>query len=67
MLVLVTGAKGQLGRDIIGEFTKQGIDYIAIDREELDIVDEKACESYFKDLSALKSAQARSAMPCTPA
>lgn len=58
MLVLVTGARGQLGTDIIKEFTKQGIDYIAIDREELDIVDEKACETYFKDLSASKKVDA---------
>ena len=43
MRVLVTGAKGQLGYDVLKELKKRGITGIATDVEEMDITDEAAC------------------------
>ncbi len=43
MRVLVTGAKGQLGTDLMNELKKQGLEGIGVDIEEMDITDEKAC------------------------
>ncbi len=37
MRVLVTGAKGQLGSDVITELTKRGMESVAVDIEEMDI------------------------------
>ncbi|HBF10780.1 MAG TPA: NAD(P)-dependent oxidoreductase, partial [Thermotoga neapolitana] len=37
MLVLITGANGQLGRAFQELFKEQGIDFIAATKEELDI------------------------------
>ena len=39
MKVLVTGAKGQLGKDLIAELNKRNIDYVGVDVEEMDITD----------------------------
>ncbi|KKO54757.1 dTDP-4-dehydrorhamnose reductase [Paenibacillus sp. DMB20] len=39
MKVLVTGARGQLGQDVVTIFQKAGHDVIACDRKELDITD----------------------------
>lgn len=44
MRVLVTGAKGQLGSDVVNELTKRGIEAIGVDVEEMDITDASACE-----------------------
>ena len=42
MKILVTGVKGQLGYDCIKELEHRGYnDILGIDREELDITDEK--------------------------
>lgn len=43
--VLVTGAKGQLGSDVVNELTKRGIEAIGVDVEEMDITDEGACRN----------------------
>ena len=42
MRVLVTGAKGQLGSDLLKEFSKRNIDAVGIDIDELDITDSAA-------------------------
>ena len=39
MRVLVTGAKGQLGRDLMNELKRQGLEGIGVDVEEMDITD----------------------------
>jgi len=40
--VLVTGAKGQLGTDLMATLTKEGIAAIGIDRDEVDLTDRDA-------------------------
>lgn len=45
-MILVTGANGQLGFDVIKELNKRNIECIGIDREELDITDEYAVNKY---------------------
>lgn len=44
MRVLVTGAKGQLGYDIMNELEKRGLDAVGVDVEEMDITDPAACD-----------------------
>lgn len=41
--VLVTGAKGQLGTDLMNELNKQGVEGIGVDLDEMDITDAEAC------------------------
>lgn len=41
--VLVTGAKGQLGTDLMNELKKQGVEGIGVDLDEMDITDAEAC------------------------
>lgn len=43
MKVLVTGAKGQLGSDLMNELKKRGLTGIGVDVEEMDITDADAC------------------------
>ncbi len=43
MKVLVTGAKGQLGSDLMAELKKRGMEGIGVDVEEMDITDADAC------------------------
>lgn len=43
MRVLVTGAKGQLGTDLMNELKKQGLEGIGVDVEEMDITDADTC------------------------
>lgn len=43
MRVLVTGAKGQLGMDLMNELQRQGLEGIGADVEEMDITDAEAC------------------------
>ena len=43
MKVLVTGAKGQLGTDLMNELEKRGIESIGVDIQEMDITDREAC------------------------
>jgi len=48
--ILVTGVKGQLGYDVVRELTERGFtNVLGIDREELDITDEKAVHKFIKD------------------
>ncbi len=45
MKIMVTGAKGQLGRDLCAELGKRGIEYVGVDIEEMDITNEDACRA----------------------
>ena len=47
MRVLVTGAKGQLGTDVVSALQRCGMEPIASDADELDIVQKEAVERYF--------------------
>lgn len=49
MKVLVTGAKGQLGSDVMNELTKRGIESIGVDVQEMDITDASACDKVIKE------------------
>jgi dTDP-4-dehydrorhamnose reductase len=55
MSILITGGKGQLGKDLAKELTERGIENIPVDIEEMDITDEKAVKefisSYVKERS----------------
>lgn len=46
MKILVTGVMGQLGHDVIEELEKNNIEYIGCDREEFDLTDKEATESF---------------------
>lgn len=46
MRVLVTGAGGMLGKDIVDVFTAAGHEILATDRNELDITDQEAVSEY---------------------
>lgn len=48
MKVLVTGAKGQLGTDLMNELAKRGIEGIGVDVQEMDITDAEACRRVIK-------------------
>ena len=48
-IILVTGAKGQLGYDIVKEQKKNNIKYIATDSDDLDITNEPKVKSFFKE------------------
>lgn len=52
MRVLITGAKGQLGSDLLKELSKRNIDGIGIDIEDLDITDEKATRQVIEGIHA---------------
>ncbi|MBU5673832.1 dTDP-4-dehydrorhamnose reductase [Paenibacillus brevis] len=48
MKVLVTGASGQLGRDVVAHLKRSGHEVIASDRDALDITDPAACQSFIQ-------------------
>lgn len=48
MKVLVTGAAGQLGYDVIKELTRRGIEHAGVDMADFDITDEAAVLNYLK-------------------
>ena len=52
MRVLVTGAKGQLGTDLMDELAKRGIEGIGVDVEEMDITDRDACMRVISEAKA---------------
>ncbi|MGL5434935.1 MAG: dTDP-4-dehydrorhamnose reductase [Lachnospiraceae bacterium] len=52
MKVLVTGAKGQLGTDLMNELKRQGLEGIGVDIEEMDITDAKACQQVISESEA---------------
>lgn len=45
MKVLVTGAKGQLGYDVLNELAKRGYEGVGVDVQEMDITDPEAVKS----------------------
>jgi dTDP-4-dehydrorhamnose reductase len=48
--ILVTGVKGQLGFDCVRELTERGYkNVLGIDKDELDITDEKAVDKFITD------------------
>ena len=51
MRVLVTGAKGQLGSDLICELSKRNIESVGIDIEDLDITDAAATKKVIEDIN----------------
>ncbi|MBQ6601636.1 MAG: dTDP-4-dehydrorhamnose reductase [Clostridia bacterium] len=51
-MIIVTGAKGQLGGDVCRELKNRGLAFLGIDREELDITDEKAVKIFFEENKA---------------
>ena len=52
MKVLGTGAKGQLGTDLMNELAKRGIEGIGVDVQEMDITDAEACRRVIKNSGA---------------
>lgn len=55
-MIIVTGAKGQLGGDVCDLLKKEGLLFIGIDKDELDITDEAEVINFFdrnKNASAL--------------
>ena len=52
MKVLVTGARGQLGPDVVQELERQGILAVGVDMEEMDITDADAVDLVVKDSGA---------------
>ena len=52
MKVLVTGAKGQLGTDLMNELAKRGSEGIGVDVQEMDITDAEACRRVIKNSGA---------------
>lgn len=56
--VLVTGARGQLGTDLMNELKKQGLEGIGVDIEEMDITDAGACRR------VISAAQADAVIHC---
>ena len=51
MKVLVTGAKGQLGTDVVNELTKRGHEAIGVDVQEMDITDAAACRLVITEIN----------------
>lgn len=52
MKIIVTGAKGQLGTDVVSELAARGSEYISVDLPELDITDSAAVESFVSESGA---------------
>ncbi len=52
MKIIVTGAKGQLGSDVASQLDENGIEAVAIDKDELDITDAAAVENYISKSNA---------------
>mgnify|MGYP002465630965 CR=1 FL=1 len=49
---LVTGARGQLGTDLMNELKKRGLEGIGVDVEEMDITDAAACKRVISQAGA---------------
>ena len=47
MKILVTGAKGQLGQDLMAELAGRRIEAVGVDVEDMDITDGEACRGLF--------------------
>ena len=50
MRVLVTGARGQLGSDVMIELKNRGHEAVGVDVKEMDITDESAVDSVFEEI-----------------
>jgi len=50
MKIFVTGARGQLGYDVVNELNKRGHEAIGVDIEQLDITDEEAVSIMLKEI-----------------
>ncbi|UOY91308.1 dTDP-4-dehydrorhamnose reductase [Ectobacillus sp. JY-23] len=50
MRVVVTGAKGQLGQDVVEQLQQGDYTIYALDRESLDITDEQAVQTYMDEV-----------------
>ena len=50
MKVVVTGIKGQLGYDLVKQLTARNHQVYGIERNDLDITDEKAVKAYFEEV-----------------
>lgn len=51
MKVLVTGVKGQLGYDVVGELKKRNIEAVGVDIDEMDITDAASVDKVIKEMS----------------
>lgn len=51
MKIFITGAKGQLGSDLLTECAKRGIETIGVDVQEMDITDENAVKQVMNELA----------------
>lgn len=51
MKIFITGAKGQLGSDLLTECAKRGIETIGVDVQEMDITDEAAVKKVMNELA----------------
>ena len=51
MRVLVTGAKGQLGSDLLCELSKRNIESVGIDIDDLDITDAAATKRVIENIN----------------
>lgn len=49
MRVFVTGVKGQLGHDVVGELEKRGMEAIGVDIDEMDITDASEVDRIIKE------------------
>ena len=58
MRVLVTGAKGQLGSDLLCELSNRNIDSIGIDIDDLDITDSEATKEVIEKINGEKKLDA---------
>jgi dTDP-4-dehydrorhamnose reductase len=50
MKVVVTGAKGQLGQDVVLELARQNHEAIGADREQLDVTNEASVQAFISDV-----------------
>ena len=55
MKVLVTGARGQLGSDLMAELERRKIEAIGVDVAEMDITDANACDRVIKEERLMRS------------
>ena len=49
-MILITGAKGQLGTELRYLLDERGVDYVAADVEEMDITDSEKVEAFFAEV-----------------
>lgn len=47
-MILITGAKGQLGTELRYLLDERGVDYVAADVEEMDITDSEKVEAFLR-------------------